>query len=69
MKKFVSIAIWTSIAAIVLWSMTAGTMDILGFKKCHGCGSMVRGKLNYRVIKDVYVYCNECLEAEKIVKQ
>ena len=69
MQKLLTILSWVLMAVIVIWSCTVGTADLLGFKKCSACGKIVRGKSEYRVIKDRWVICSECQELEQIVKE
>jgi hypothetical protein len=68
MQKLLTILSWVLVGVIVIWSCSWGTVDILGFKTCHSCGKWVRGKSEYRVIKDKYVWCSECYELKTIVE-
>lgn len=51
---------WFAIIAVLLWSMTFGTYDILGFKKCDWCGDYV-AKGERTTFEDKYILCDRCV--------
>jgi formylmethanofuran dehydrogenase subunit E len=60
--------VWFIIGLALIWAFVTGSMEILGFKNCHWCGELVRGKSSYHVINDKYITCNNCYELKTIVE-